>query len=88
MGYREDMDDLRQEERQRERLFQQEQQQRERQTLRTRAQWREIGKMVIVHDEEAVKTIMTRAGILLRLYCEDQTRERTQQELERDAWRG
>lgn len=85
MGYQEDMDDLKQEEKMREREYQRERAQR---TLRTRAQWREVGHMVIVPDEAAVKVINTKAGHVLRLYSEEQTRERTQQELERDTWRG
>ena len=58
-------------------------------TLFTRSQWRAKRRMVIVGDEEARKTVISRSnGRALLLYSEDQTRERTAWELERDAWRG
>jgi hypothetical protein len=55
-------------------------------TLFTRSQWRAKGRMVIVGDEEARKSIVARSnGHTLLLFSEDQTRERTAWELERDA---
>jgi hypothetical protein len=54
-------------------------------TLFSRSQWRAKGRMVIVGDEEARKTIVARGnGHTLLLFSEDQTRERTPWELERD----
>lgn len=82
-----EMDEYKEEMALREREYQREQQQRTA-TLRSRAQWRGAGFMVIVSDDEAVKTITCRNGNLLRLYDESQTRPRTPQELERDKWRG
>lgn len=66
-----------------------EQKREEQRTLFTRSQWRGKGRMVIVGDEEARKTIVARSnGHTLLLFSEDQTRERTAWELERDAWAG
>jgi hypothetical protein len=51
-------------------------------TFRTRAQWREAGRMVIAGDREAKKTVIARSnGNTLYLFSEDQTRERTKEEL-------
>jgi hypothetical protein len=66
-----------------------EQKQREEQrtgTLLTRSQWRAQGRTVIVGDEEARRSVVARSnGHTLRLFAEDQTRERTAWELERDG---
>jgi len=63
--------------------------QTERELYRTRSQWRAAGRMVIVGDDEAIKTVTSRTnGHVLHLFHEQQTRERTPEELERDACRG
>jgi hypothetical protein len=54
----------------------------------TRYQWKTKGMHVVVEDQEARRSIVTRAGNTLHLFSADQVRPRTQAELERDAWRG
>jgi hypothetical protein len=44
-------------------------------TLFTKAQWRSKNRWVMVSDEEAVKTIITKAGRRLLLFSEAQTQE-------------
>ena len=67
----------------------QEQKRETERTLFSRSQWRAKGRMVIVGDEKARKSVVARSnGNVLLLYSEDQTRRRTEVELERDAWLG
>ena len=82
--YQDEMEEYGAEQRLREREYQRDRREREKQELRSRSGWRGIGRMVIVSDDEALKVIPTKSGHQLRLYSEEQTRERTQEELARD----